>query len=353
MHKYKTEGVVPRYLLEKLAREGNDKAKKSIEQERVTPKKKKKNEEQPSLATPEEPLATNREHIPARHIYDSQGQVDNDKLVRDEGDPPTNDEDVNRVYDFSKITLDYYKKILNRNSIDDRGMDLKFFVHYDHLFNARWNEEEEVMQFGDGDGKDILNFTAALDVIAHEMSHGVTQYTAQLVYSEQSGALNEHFSDVIGSAVKQHANGQNALNADWLIGDKIIGPEFNGIALRSMKNPGTAFEGDPQPDHMRNYKNMPVTKAGDYGGVHINSGIPNKAFYLVSKEIGTDNAAILWYTAWNDRQHLHAESQFKDAFEGILKAAQTLTNQGKMPQNSVEAVKKAFSEVGIYSPATV
>lgn len=350
----KKEGIVPLYLLDQLAEKGNEKAKETSKQTREIHDKRvnkfnSRDSTLPNNRARED--VTDRPGQPDRHIYDCENKRQvRKKLVRGEGDPATNDDDVNRAYDFSGIVLKYYTNVLNRDSIDNQGMDLIFNVNYSKNFlNAYWDPDTDEMVFGDGDGSTFLSFTRAIDVVAHEMTHGVTEYINNLKYERQSGALNEHFSDVIGSAIKQHVNGQNANNADWLIGDKIVGPEWDGIALRSMKEPGTAFADDPQPDHMRDYRELPVTREGDYGGVHIYSGIPNKAFHLVSMEIGTDNAAVIWYNAWNDREHLHPNSQFKDAFEAILKAAQTLSSQGRMPQNTVEAVKRAFSEVGIYS----
>ncbi|WP_423243268.1 M4 family metallopeptidase [Bacillus cereus] len=178
--------------------------------------------------------------------------------------------------------------MLKRNSLDSRGYDLIFNVHfgYKHL-NAEWDVETNEMIFGDGDSSEFLSFTCEIDVIAHEIGHGVTQFINHLNYIGETGALNEHFSDIIGSAVKQKYFKQTADNADWLIEDRIVGPTWLGIALRSMKAPGTAYENDPKDNH---------------GGVHINSGIPNKTFFLVSMEIGTDNAAIIWYNAWNDKK---------------------------------------------------
>jgi Zn-dependent metalloprotease len=347
----KIEGIVPEHLLDELAKRGNDKAAKSVEHSRKIHEKRK------ALLKNTETIATEnvRERSPAIHVYDCEHtDQPQHKLVRDEGDQPTNDEDVNNAYDAGKMIIEYYKKVLHRNSIDNRGLDLILNVHYsNHFMNAFWDGEE--MIFGDGDGQDFISFTGGIDVIAHEMSHGVTQYTCKLEYHDQPGSLNESFSDCIGSAVKQYYLKQNAQNADWLIGDKIIGPRFPGIALRSMKAPGTANEHDSQPDNMKNYDDGSnfqfenEEKRQSYI-VHTNSGIPNKAFYLVSMEIGTDNAAILWYTAW---PHLHPSSSFQDAFEQILQASKTLTARGEMPQNAEEAVKTAFSEVGIYSLVSV
>ncbi|WP_369436000.1 M4 family metallopeptidase [Lysinibacillus fusiformis] len=179
------------------------------------------------------------------------------------------------------------------------------------------------------------------------MAHGMTEFINELVYEHQSGALNEHFSDVLGSAVKQHVKGQTAKTADWLIGDEIVGPEFPGKALRSMKNPGTASQFDHQPANFGEYKELPLSN--DNGGVHLYSGIPNKAFVLVSLEIGTDQAAFLWYTAFQNKQIIHPNATFEEAFEAIVHAADMLTSQGKLPQQAVDAVKNAFHEVGIPS----
>ncbi|PEI84414.1 peptidase M4 family protein [Bacillus toyonensis] len=343
----KVESIVPEYLLEKFAEKGSEKAQKSLEHTKKIHEKRKnliKNQE-----IMDSSLENNKEHKATIHVYDCQHtEQPQHKLVRDEGDSPTDDEDANQAYDAGKVILEYYKKVLHRNSIDNHGLDLIFNVHYsNHFMNAFWDGEQ--MIFGDGDGEIFIDFTGGIDVIAHEMSHGVTQYTSKLEYHDQPGALNESFSDCIGSAIKQYHLGQNAQNADWLIGDKIIGPKFPGKALRSMKEPGTANEHDSQPNHMDKYDdgsnlNFETEEKRQSYIVHTNSGIPNKAFYLVSMGIGTDNAAILWYNAW---PHLHPNSGFHDAFEEILKAAKALINEGKMPQNTDQVVNKAFSDVGI------
>src|SRR5262249_22599978 len=150
--------------------------------------------------------------------------------------------------------------------------------------------------FGDGDGKVFRRgaFTAAIDVIGHELTHGVTQYTAGLAYHRQSGALNESISDVFGSLVKQYVAKQSVEQADWLIGAGIWGSAFDHTkctALRSMSDPGSAYDDprvgkDPQPADMKGYKPLPDDEDHDWGGVHTYSGIPNRAFYLVAKSLG-------------------------------------------------------------------
>ena len=281
----------------------------------------------------------------ARFVYDSQGKwLQKVKLVRKEGGPPTPDEAVNNSYDYSGKVRDYFKSQLNRNSIDNANMDLILNVHYGVNYqNAFW--DGSMMNFGDGDNVIFINFTKSLDVIAHELSHGVTQWEAALNYSGQSGALNEHFSDVFGSVITQYVEGQTAQTADWLIGDEIMGPNLYGEALRSMKEPGTAYNNpimgkDPQPSHMKDY----YTGSADNHGVHINSGIPNKAFYLSSMDIGTDKAALVWYTAL---QKLWATANFNDAFTVIVDSARLLVKNGQIPKGSPQKIRAAFKEVGL------
>ena len=159
--------------------------------------------------------------------------------------------------------------------------------------------------YGDGDGQLFKRFTIAVDVIGHELTHGVTQHTSNLNYSNQPGALNESFSDVFGSLVKQRQRGQAAADADWLIGEGLFTSNVKGSALRSMKEPGTAYDDpvlgkDPQPGHIRDY----VQTSEDNGGVHINSGIPNHAFYLTAVAIGGfawEKAGKIWYVAARDK----------------------------------------------------
>ncbi|MGH7411733.1 MAG: M4 family metallopeptidase, partial [Candidatus Methylomirabilis sp.] len=215
-----------------------------------------------------------------RTIYDARnGSALPGRLVRGEGDPKGTDRAVNEAYDGSGATYDLYFRVFGRNSIDERGMRLDSTVHYGRNYdNAFWNGRQ--MVYGDGDGELFNRFTIAIDVIGHEMTHGVTQYEAGLEYQDQSGALNESFSDVFGSLVKQHKRRQTAKDADWLIGKGLFAPGVKGKGLRSMKEPGTAYDDDilgkdPQPGHMRDY----IRTREDNGGVHINSGIPNKAFY--------------------------------------------------------------------------
>jgi Zn-dependent metalloprotease len=233
-------------------------------------------------------------------------------------------------------------------------MDIICNVHYGVKFNnAFWDGEQ--INFGDGDGIRFTNFAKSLDVIGHELGHGVVQYTANFEYHDQMGALNEHYADVFGTMVTQWLENKAkdkevdwveiAERADWLIGDEIMGPDLYGEALRSMSEPGTAYDNkilgkDPQPDHMKDI----YTGPNDNGGVHINSGIMNKAFYLTAIEIGTDQATLIWYNAL---QHLWSTAIFKDAVVEIVKAARVLAKNNKVHKNSTQRVRAAFREVGL------
>lgn len=197
-------------------------------------------------------------------------------LLRSEDGLESGDAAADQLFEGLGATRSFFKEVFGRDSIDGNGIRLDGYVHYGvNYLNAGWNGT--VMLFGEGDDFQFSDFTNSLDVIAHELGHGVTQYTADLIYYSQSGALNESMSDVFGSLVKQWANGQDAASADWLIGAEIWTPGFPGDALRSMKAPGTAynhpvFGKDPQPDHMNKYDNMTT------GQAIIRKYIPTRAF---------------------------------------------------------------------------
>jgi len=267
-------------------------------------------------------------------------------LVRAEGQGPTGDTAVDEAYDGLGATFDFFDQIFDRNSIDDSGMPLDATVHFGRRYNnAFWNSIQ--MVFGDGDGEIFNRFTISLDVIGHELAHGVTEDESQLQYFNQSGALNESMSDVFGSLIKQFIKNQAADQADWLIGEGLLAAGVNGMALRSMKDPGSAFDDpllgkDPQPKHMDDF----VHTFEDNGGVHINSGIPNHAFYQVSTQIGGhawEKAGRIWYDALRD-------SRVRPN-TGFLRFARiTYEIAGRLfGLNSIErrAVRKGWSEVGI------
>ena len=270
-------------------------------------------------------------------------------IVRTEDGPAASDASANRAFDGLGETRAFYKEIFDRDSLDGRGMRLNAYVHYDNGYNnAFWSGRE--MVFGDGDGVLFTDFTKSLDVIGHELTHGVTEFTAALEYHDQSGALNESMSDVFGSLVKQWVNKQTADKADWLIGAEVFTPTIGADALRSMKAPGTAYNSsiigrDPQPDNMSKYVNLPNTLEGDNGGVHINSGIPNKAFYLVATAIGGnawDAPGHIWYETLT--RNCGPQTQFQDFADATFGVAGRLYGASSSEQ---QAVRDAWREVGI------
>jgi Zn-dependent metalloprotease len=285
-----------------------------------------------------------------RTIYDC-GNGENlsaASLARSEDSEASNDESVNLAFEGLGTTRDFYQEVFERDSIDGQGMRLNGYVHRGSGYNnAFWDGRE--MVFGDGDNRIFTDFTKSLDVIAHELTHGVTEFTAQLEYSFQSGALNESISDVFGSLVKQWSLNQSVDEADWLIGSEIFTPGIEADALRSLKAPGTAFNNnlfgkDPQPDRMSKFVVKPNTRAGDWGGVHINSGIPNKAFYLTAMAIGGfawEEAGQIWYEALLASNR---NTQFQDfADTTYIQAGQLYGTRSSQQQ----AVTEAWKEVGI------
>ncbi len=281
-----------------------------------------------------------------RTIYDAHHSRElPGKRVRSEGDPASKDTHVNESYDAAGKTYDFYDRILNRKSIDGRGLRLDLTVHYGVRYaNALWNGRQIIC--GDGDSKYFERFTKSLDVIAHELTHGVTQYTAALEYEDEPGALNEHFSDVFGVLTRQYATKQTAARADWLIGAGLFTNKVRGNAVRSMKAPGTAYDDpilgkDPQPGHMRDY----VETRFDNGGVHINSGIPNRAFYELAVLLGGkawEVAGRIWYRTLTLK--LRPRSIFQNCADATYQAAGELYGVRSGPQ---QAVLAAWGAVGI------
>jgi len=251
----------------------------------------------PELRTPV--AGATRPGAPDRRVFDAQRREDlPGVLVRAEGEPETGDVAVSQAYDALGDTYALFWDAYRRDSIDAAGMRLDATVHFgDRYDNAFWDGAR--MVFGDGDGEIFRGFTGSVSIVGHELAHGVTERTANLVYQDQSGALNEHVSDVFGALVEQRTLGQTADEATWLVGAGIFTPRVRGVALRSMRAPGTAYDDvvlgrDPQPAHMRDY----VETREDNGGVHINSGIPNRAFVAVADALGGhawERAGRIWY----------------------------------------------------------
>ena len=271
--------------------------------------------------------------------------------MRTEGQAETDDVAVTEAYDGLGATWQLWSEAYDRDSLDGKGMPLLATVHYGRNYdNAFWDGTQ--MVFGDGDGVVFERFTRSLDVIGHELAHGVTEHTAGLLYQGQSGALNESVSDVFGVLVKQRRLGQSAAQADWLVGAELLNASVHGRALRDMRNPGTAYDDprlgtDPQPAHMDDY----VNTRDDNGGVHINSGIPNRAFVLAALAIGGnawEAPGAIWYAVLSG-DGIRADCDF-ETFAGLtVAAAGTAHGEGSAAQL---AVRSAWEQVGVLAART-
>ncbi|MGL5942865.1 MAG: M4 family metallopeptidase [Waterburya sp.] len=266
------------------------------------------------------------------------------QLVRSEGDDQVTDDPVNEAFDYSGIVYDFYDQIFQRNSLDDRGMSLISSVHMGRRYNnAFWNGEQ--MAYGDGDGRIFIRFTKGLDVVGHELTHGVVSFTSNLDYQDESGALNEHFADVMGEIIQQWYRKHDVKQADWRIGEDIMGPEVTAKCLRTFKAE-KAYENDPllgtdpQPKHIRDK----YTGFDDNGGVHINSGIPNHAFYRVAMEVegnAWEKTGKIWYQTL---KNLNNRSDFQEAASMTHLVAGSMFGTGSLEQ---QAVKNGWNAVGI------
>tara|TARA_R110000823_G_scaffold159218_5_gene290363 strand:+ start:9703 stop:12747 length:3045 start_codon:yes stop_codon:yes gene_type:complete len=244
-------------------------------------------------------------------------------------------------------THKYFSQKHGRNSYNNAGAIIKSYVSYSSNYvNAFWDGSR--MTYGDGDG---VNYgpLVSLDICGHEIAHGVTEYSANLVYSYQSGALNESFSDIFGESIEKFASGTN----DWLMGDD-IGAGGSGGALRSMSNPNAY--GDPDTYLGTNW----YSGSGDNGGVHINSGVQNFWFYILTvgksgtndlgnsynvTGIGMDKAAAIAYR--NLTVYLNSNSQYSDARNGAIQAARDLYGADS-PEEI--ATTNAWYAVGVGAP---
>ncbi|WP_313480293.1 M4 family metallopeptidase [Microbacterium sp.] len=284
---------------------------------------------------------------PTRTIFDAQNtETLPGLIVRTEDDEPVADDTVNEAFDGLGATFQMLLDAFERDSLDGAGAPLNATVHYGEDYdNAFWDGSR--MVFGDGDGEVFVGFTRSVSVIGHELGHGVIQSTAGLVYRDQSGALNESIADVLGALTEQHLLGQTADQASWLVGEGIFTDAVQGRALRSMLEPGTAYDDDelgkdPQPAHMRDY----VQTVEDNGGVHINSGIPNRAFALAATAIGGhawQGAGLAWYRALIG--DLSSTADFTEFAEKTIAAASGIGS-------TVEsAVRDAWIAVGVIEDA--
>lgn len=317
--------IVPPYMLEHMASSDDARVRKlaveAIESSATGRAVRSVLREMPAMTAMVAPTGKKQ-----RLVYDAQGNGLSalpGRLVRAEGQAKVADPAVDEAYDHSGSTYDFYLKRFKRNSLDGAGMALVSSVHVGRkLNNAFWNGQQ--MAYGDGDGSIFVRFTKSLDVVGHELTHGVIAHECNLVYRDEPGALNEHFADVFGLLVRQWKKKESAAASNWLIGKDIMGTGTTARALRDF-GPGKAYANDPmlgtdpQPKHMRDK----FTGTSDNGGVHLNSGIPNHAFYLFARALGGqawDVPGAIWYRAM---KMLSSNSGFEDmvATTGMIAVA--------------------------------
>lgn len=335
---------VPPYLLQRVAlwagtRHASDSGRETLQvDDRLRARR-----ESPAgeMAAPRLPGTKKRVVHTANNTESLPGEV-----VRSNGDPAVGDPAVDEAFDSSGQVWEMFDSQFGRQSIDGLGSTVSITVHYGRDYdNAFWDGTQLV--FGDGDGQIFDRFTKPMDVMAHEYTHGVTQFTVGLAYQDQPGALNESISDVFASMAKQRVLGQTAAEADWLIGAGLFMPGINAKGLRSMREPGTAYD-DPQIGRDLQVGSMSdyVATDTDNGGVHINSGIPNRAFTLAALAIGGyswEKAGQVWYDTLVNGQ-LSAQASFESFAQATVTSARRLF----MNDPSVaEKIQAAWIDVGL------
>ncbi|MEW5855511.1 MAG: M4 family metallopeptidase [Myxococcota bacterium] len=260
---------------------------------------------------------------------------------------PFSDASAVTVHDHLKRVIDHYGNVFGWRNWDfnlsptGAGGQVYSVVHEgQNLANAYWTtatlngQEVGFMAFGDGDGQVLGNTARCLDVAAHEVGHGVVDGTAKLVYHLQSGALNEHLADVMGWLIDQE---------DDLMGEDCAGPQSQP-ALRDLCNPGNVVQ--PQPGHMSQFQDLPDTEQTDWGGVHVNSGIPNRAACLVRNALGADKVGRVWFQTL--RYHLGPTSTFSDMVNGTA----TSCSEVQLSGEDCAQVAAAWTQVGLGTAAT-
>lgn len=336
-------GVVPSYLLARLAESGRFPKAAAAARQTLTAGRPPFRARIDLSIDENGDLVAELSDAPNRTISDAANtQQLPGAVVRTEDDAPVADTAVNEAFDGLGATFELLLAAFSRNSLDDAGAPLDATVHYGIDYdNAFWDGER--MVFGDGDGEVFRGFTGSLTVIGHELAHGVVQHTAGLEYQGQPGALNESIADVLGALTEQYALGQTAAQASWLIGAEIFTDAVQGVALRSMIAPGTAYDDDdelgkdPQPDHMSGF----VRTTEDNGGVHINSGIPNRAFALFARDLGGnawERAGTVWYRALTGG--LSPTATFAEFADATVAAASD--------DGTASAARRAWTAVGVY-----
>jgi Zn-dependent metalloprotease len=252
---------------------------------------------------------------------------------------------INNAYNGATAFYRMLEDVFHRRSIDGQDAILNLIIHYGTNFmNALWDGRQVI--FGDGDKQVFGDFTRAWDIIGHELGHGVEQFEANPKYWKQSGAINEHYADVFGSLSVQYYDYETADDANWIIGWGLLMPGIDGIGIRKMDAPGTAYDDpelgcDPQPSHYRDY----VETNEDNGGVHINNGILNLAYVKTCKGVGGyawKSGGQIWYNALC--HYLNKNSDFVELATSTIDSARDLFGSGSIEELST---KRAWQDVGV------
>jgi Zn-dependent metalloprotease len=284
-----------------------------------------------------------------RQVFDAQGRtLLPGKLLRDEDDPPVSDKSADRAYENVGIAMEFYRTVLGRNSVDGRGRRVDVSVHYGMKFaNAMWTGEQMIV--GEGDGQHVTGLAHSLGIIAHEFSHGVTQHLVKgglgvvqepnkpPTLKGQAGALNESFSDVFASMIKQWHAGQDVDAANWLVGEDIMaGPA--GKAVRCLSDPGNTELTWSKDDQIKDYRDYrPDDEA------HKASGIGNYAFYVAATTLkgnSWEKLAKIWLEGFD---RLEAQATFLDAAKATVDVAAALHGSGSTAHEAVRAGWKAVN----------
>ena len=335
-----TCSFVPPYLLEQIARSDAECAPRAIATLTVDALLRDQRASTPAPRPTPTVVAPGAAAVPDWTVHTARNTTTlPGTAVRGKGDPASGDVAVDEAADGIDGALRLFAEVFDRSSYDGAGADVSLTVHYGRDYdNAFWDGTQLV--FGDGDGEIFDRFTKPVDVLGHELTHAVTEHSAGLRYQDQSGALNESVSDVFGTCLKQWLLGQDVDEADWLVGAGLFMPGVAARGLRDMANPGTAYDDprlgkDPQGASMDEY----VDTNDDNGGVHLNSGIPNRAFYLAATAIGGrswEGAGAIWYAALTGGQ-VGATTDFAGF------AAATVAAAGE----HADAVRQAWETVGV------
>ena len=298
------------------------------------------------------PSASAAQTAGRRVIHDAQNTEELPGVeARDDDDPATGDLAVDEAHASAGEVWDLFQTAFGWPSVDGGGSTVIATVRYGRNYdNAFWDGQQLV--FGDGDGEIFERFTKPMDVMAHEFSHGVVQFTANLEYRDEPGALNESVADVFAAMTLQQSLGQTVDQGSWLIGERLFRPGINATALRSMREPGSAYDDprigrDPQVGSMADF----VVTEEDSGGVHINSGIPNRAFALFALALGGfswERAGRVWFAALTS-PGLPRDADFARFARATLDAA-----SATFPDDPTvgEQLHSAWQAVGVLSAAT-